>query len=295
MPVHNHSENRSAQQKNLLIVLLMTGTFMVIEVVGGLLTGSLALLADAGHMLTDVAALGLSAFAMWMAARPSTPEKSYGYHRAEILAAVINAVVLLLLSVWIIYEAYRRVFEPSRVLGVPMLLIGIVGLAVNIASMKLLADGSASSLNVQSAYLEVLSDAISSCAVILGGGIIWMTGWVLIDPLLSAGISVFIMWRTWELLSQSVHVLMEGVPTHLDAKQVGQAMAGVPGVKGIHDLHIWTITSGMDALSAHVVVPLEEDRDAVLGRLQSLLRDQWKIEHATLQIVEERSDRIQVK
>ena len=295
MPVHNHSENRSAQQKNLLIVLLMTGTFMVIEVVGGLLTGSLALLADAGHMLTDVAALGLSAFAMWMAARPSTPEKSYGYHRAEILAAVINAVVLLLLSVWIIYEAYRRVFEPPRVLGVPMLLIGIVGLAVNVASMKLLADGSASSLNVQSAYLEVLSDAISSCAVIFGGGIIWMTGWVLIDPLLSAGISVFIMWRTWELLSQSVHVLMEGVPTHLDAKQVGQAMAGVPGVKGIHDLHIWTITSGMDALSAHVVVPLEEDRDAVLGRLQSLLQDQWKIEHATLQIVEERSDRIQVK
>ena len=268
---------------------------MVIEVVGGLLTGSLALLADAGHMLTDVAALGLSAFAMRMAARPSTPEKSYGYHRAEILAAVTNAVVLLLLVIWILYEAYRRVFEPLHVLGVPMLLIGFVGLAVNVASMKLLAHESASSLNVRSAYLEVLSDAISSVGVILGGVTIWLTGWFLIDPLLSAGISVFIVWRTWALLTQAVHVLMEGVPTHLDAKKVGQAMAGVPGVKGIHDLHIWTITSGLDALSAHVVVPVGEDRDAVLGRLQQLLRDRCGIDHVTLQVVEERSDRVQVE
>ena len=292
--MHNLRQDRTQLRRNLLIVLLMTGTYMVIEVVGGLLTGSLALLADAGHMLTDVAALGLSAFAMWMAARPSTPEKSYGYHRAEILAAVTNAVVLLLLAVWILYEAYRRAFEPPHVLGVPMLLIGLVGLAVNVASMKLLVDESASSLNVRSAYLEVLSDAISSFGVILGGGIIWMTGWVLIDPLLSAGISIFIVWRTWGLLSQAVHVLMEGVPTHLNAKEVGQAMAGVPGVKGIHDLHIWTITSGLDALSSHVVVPVGEDRDEVLERLQSLLRDRFGIDHVTLQIVEERSDRVQM-
>ena len=286
---------RTQQRRSLLIVLLMTGTFMVIEVVGGLLTGSLALLADAGHMLTDVAALGLSAFAMWMAARPSTPEKSYGYHRAEILAAVTNAVVLLLMAIWSLYEAYRRVFEPPHVLGVPMLLIGLVGLAVNVASMKLLDHESASSLNVRSAYLEVLSDAISSVGVILGGVTIWLTGWFLIDPLLSSGISVFIVWRTWALLTQAVHVLMEGVPTRLDAKEVGQAMAGVPGVKGIHDLHIWTITSGLDALSAHVVVPVGEDRDAVLGRLQQLLRDRCGIDHVTLQIVEEQSDRVQVE
>jgi cobalt-zinc-cadmium efflux system protein len=293
--VHNHSENRSVQQTNLLKVLLMTGTFMVIEVVGGLFTGSLALLADAGHMLTDMATLGLSAFAMWMSARPSTPEKSYGYHRAEILAAVINAVVLLLLAVWILYEAYQRVSEPPRVFGVPMLLIGLVGLAVNLASMKLLADESASSLNLRSAYVEVVSDAISSIGVIIGGVTIWLTGWFLIDPLLSAGISAFIIWRTWALLTQAVHVLMEGVPTHLDAKEVGQAMAGVPGVKGIHDLHIWTITSGLDALSSHVVVPVGENRDEVLERLQSLLRDRFGIDHVTLQIVEERSDRIQME
>jgi cobalt-zinc-cadmium efflux system protein len=275
--------------------LLITGLFMIVEVVGGLITGSLALLADAGHMLTDVAALGLSAFAMWMAARPSTPEKSYGYHRAEILAAVTNAVVLLLLAIWILCEAYRRVFEPLHVLGVPMLLIGCVGLAVNIASIKLLADESASSLNVRSAYLEVLSDAISSAGVILGGVTIWLTGWFLIDPFLSAGISVFIVWRTWALLTQAVHVLMEGVPTRLDAKEVGQAMAGVSGVKGIHDLHIWTITSGLDALSAHVVVPVGEDRDAVLDHLQQLLRDRYRIDHATLQVVEERSNRVRVE
>jgi cobalt-zinc-cadmium efflux system protein len=292
--VHSNSESRSLQQKNLRRVLLITGLFMIVEVAGGLITGSLALLADAGHMLTDVAALGLSTFAMWMAARPSTPEKSYGYHRAEILAAVTNAVVLLLLAIWILYEAYRRAFEPPHVLGVPMLLIGLVGLAVNVASMKLLADESASSLNVRSAYLEVLSDAISSVGVILGGITIWLTGWFLIDPFLSIGISVFIVWRTWALLTQAVHVLMEGVPTRLDAKEVGQAMAGVSGVKGIHDLHIWTITSGLDALSAHVVVPVGENRDAVLERLQQLLRDRYRIDHATLQVVEERSDRVQV-
>ena len=293
--MHSNSESRSLQQKNLRRVLLITGLFMLIEVVGGLFTGSLALLADAGHMLTDVAALGLSAFAMWMAARPSTQEKSYGYHRAEILAAVTNAVVLLLLAIWILYEAYRRAFEPPHVLGVPMLLIGCVGLAVNVASLRLLADKSSSNLNVRSAYVEVLSDAISSVGVILGGVTIWLTGWFLIDPFLSAGISVFIVWRTWALLTQAVHVLMEGVPTHLDAKEVGQAMVGVPGVKGIHDLHIWTITSGLEALSSHVVVPVGEDRDEVLERLQSLLRDRYRIDHAALQVVDERSNRVRVE
>lgn len=163
-----------------------------------------------------------------MAARPSTPEKSYGYHRAEILPAVTNAVVVLLLAIWILYEAYRRVFEPPHVLGVPMLLIGLAGLAVNVASMKLLVDESAPSLNVRSVYVEMLSDAISSVGIILGGVTIWLTGWFLIDPLLSAGISVFIVWRTWALLTLAVHVLMEGVPTHLDAKEVGQAWPACP-------------------------------------------------------------------
>ncbi|CAE6771244.1 cation diffusion facilitator family transporter [Nitrospira defluvii] len=292
--MHSNLESRSVQQKNLRRVLLLTGVFMVVEVIAGLFTGSLALLADAGHMLTDVAALSLSAFALWMAGKPSTPENTYGYHRAEILAAVVNAVVLLLLATWILYEAYDRFGEPSQVLGLPMLLVGLVGLAVNLASLKLLDGHADESVNVRSAYLEVMSDAISSLGVMLGGAIIWTTGWVLIDPLLSVGISLFIAWRTWALLSQAVHVLMEGVPTGVDAREVGRAMAGVPGVKGVHDLHIWTITTGLDALSSHVVVSVREDQDAVLQRLQQLLAEQFGIEHVTLQIVEQGSDRIRI-
>lgn len=292
--MHNNSESRPTQRQNLLRVLSLTGTFMVVEVIAGFLAGSLAVLADAGHMLTDVAALSLSAFALWVAGKPSTPENTYGYHRAEILAAVVNAVVLLLLATWILYEAYDRFGEPSQVLGLPMLLVGLVGLAVNLVSMKLLDGHADESLNLRSAYLEVVSDAISSLGVILGGAIIWTTGWVLIDPLLSVGISFFIIWRTWVLLSQAVHVLMEGVPAGLDAREVGRAMADVPGVKGIHDLHIWTITSGLDALSSHVVVPVGEDRAAVLQRLQQLLAERFRIEHVTLQIVEQGSDRIRI-
>ncbi|MCC7472490.1 cation transporter [Candidatus Nomurabacteria bacterium] len=267
---------------------------MVVEVIAGLFTGSLALLADAGHMLTDVAALSLSAFAMWMAGKPSTPENTYGYHRAEILAAVVNAVVLLLLATWILYEAYDRFGAPIQVLGIPMLLVGLIGLVVNLASLKLLDGHADESVNVRSAYLEVMSDAIRSLGVILGGAIIWTTGWVLIDPLLSVGISAFVIWRTWALLSQAVHILMEGVPTGVDAREIGRAMAGVPGVKGVHDLHIWTITTGMDALSSHVVVPVGEDRAAVLQCLQQLLAERFGIEHVTLQIVEEGSDRIRI-
>ncbi|HQV12376.1 MAG TPA: cation diffusion facilitator family transporter [Nitrospira sp.] len=292
--MHSNSESRSVQQKNLRRVLLLTGVFMVVEVIAGLFTGSLALLADAGHMLTDVAALSLSAFAMWMAGKPSTPENTYGYHRAEILAAVVNAVVLLLLATWILYEAYDRFGAPIQVLGIPMLLVGLIGLVVNLASLKLLDGHADESVNVRSAYLEVMSDAISSLGVILGGAIIWTTGWVLIDPLLSVGISAFVIWRTWALLSQAVHILMEGVPTGVDAREIGRAMAGVPGVKGVHDLHIWTITTGMDALSSHVVVPVGEDRAAVLQCLQQLLAERFGIEHVTLQIVEEGSDRIRI-
>ena len=287
-----HSDSRISDQKNLLRVLLLSAGFMIVEIIGGWLTRSLALFADAGHMMTDVAALSLSGFAMWMAGKPSTPEKTYGYHRAEILAAAVNAVVLLFLAAWILYEAYRRLFEPTNVLGLPMFLIGLAGLSINLISLKLLGGHADESLNLRSAYLEVLGDAISSIGVMLGGAIIWASGWALIDPLLSIGISLFIIWRTWTLLSQAVHVLMEGVPSRLDVQEVGKAMAGVFGVKGVHDLHIWTITSGLDALSAHIVVPANANRDGVLEELRRLLHDRFAIDHTTLQIVEERSDHV---
>ncbi len=293
--MEDHTETRGLQRKNLLTVLCLTASFMVIEVIGGILTGSLALLADAAHMFTDVAALLLSSFAMWMAARPHTPEKTYGYHRAEILAAVVNALVLLLLSVWIFYEANRRFHSPPEIAGLPMLAIGTIGLAVNFVSMKLLSGHAETSLNVQSAHLEVLSDAISSGGVIVAALIIWLTGWLQADPVISAGIGLFIIWRTWRLLSQAVNILMESVPSHLNVQQVAQAMTAVPGVKAVHDLHIWTITSGLEALSAHVVVDLGTDRDALLMTLEQLLKDRFGIEHTTLQIVDEPNVGIQVE
>lgn len=294
MLVRNTSEKRAGQQQHLRWVLLLIGTFMVVEVVVGLYTGSLALLADATHMLTDVAELSLSLFAIWVAGKPSTPEKTYGYHRAEVLAAVIHAVVLLFLAVWILYEAYDRFWQPPQVHGVPIVLVGLMGLAVDLASIQLLGDLEENSMNLRSAYMEVLSDTITSISVILGGAIIWTTRWTVIDPLLGMGIGLFILWRTWTLLSQAVNVLMEGMPTRINAAEVGQAMASVPGVQGVRDLHIWTIASGLDALSSHVVVPIGENRDAVLQRLQVLLRDRFDIEHVTLQIVEEGPKRVHI-
>lgn len=282
------------QIRRLLFALLLSALFLLIEVIMAFWTGSLALLADAAHMLTDVAALSLSAFATWVASKPTTLEKTYGYHRAEILAAVLNAVVLLLLSVWILYEAYARLVAPPEVLGLPMAVIGLVGLGVNALSLKLLVGGSNANLNVQSAYLEALSDAISSAGVLAAGVIVWLTGWNQADPLLSAGISVFILWRTWSLLTKAVNVLMEGVPSHLNAREIGQSMASTLGVSAVHDLHVWTITSGLEALSAHVVVPAGIDRDETLARLQALLRERFGIEHCTLQMVEAPSDSIQV-
>ena len=294
MLVHNNSEKRSDQQQHLQWALLLTGTFMVVEVVVGLYTGSLALLADASHMLSDVGELSLSLFAIWVAGKPSTPEKTYGYHRAEILTAVVTAVVLLVLVVWILYEAYDRFWQPPQVHGVPLVLVGLMGLTVDLASIRLLGDYEEESLTLRSAYMEVLSDTITSIGVILSGAIIWTTRWTVIDPLLGMGIGLFIVWRACTLLSQAVHVLMEGVPTRVNAAEVGRAMASVPPVQGVHDLHIWTLTSGLNALSSHVVVPVGENRDAVLQRLQVLLRDRFDIEHVTLQIVEGDPKRIDI-
>jgi len=288
-------EQRTQQRRNLLIVLLMTGIFMVIEVIGGFLAQSLALLADAGHMFTDATALGLSYFAIWMASRPAPAERTFGYHRLEILATVVNTVVLLLVSFWILVEAYHRFADPPEVIGLPMLIIGAVGLGINILGMKLLQAHSESSLNVESAYLELLGDAISSIGVIVGAVVIWITGWSRIDPLISVGISVLIIWRTWRLLSQATNVLMESAPSRLVVREVGKAMGQVAGVVSIHDLHIWTITSGLDSLSAHVMVLPGTGRDDILRALQHLLREQFGIDHVTLQIVEKAPDWIQVE
>jgi cobalt-zinc-cadmium efflux system protein len=264
--------------------LLLTGGFLVVEVVAGFWTGSLALLADAGHMLTDVGGLALALFAIWFAAKPPTPVKTYGYYRVEILAALANAVLLLGVSGWILYEAYRRVLAPPPVLAGPMLGVALTGLVINLVGMKLLQSGSRESLNLKGAYLEVLSDALGSIGVIVAALIVLTTGWQLADPLIGAGIGLFIIPRTWGLLTRAVNVLLEGTPPHVDLAEVERAMAGVAGVQQVHDLHVWTLTSGKEAMSGHVVVEHLADGDRIIRDLHTLLHDRFGVEHTTIQI-----------
>jgi len=262
----------------------LTGGFLLIEVAGALWTGSLALLADAGHMLTDVGGLGLALFATWFAAKPPTPEKTYGYYRVEILAALANAIVLLAVSTYILYEAYRRFLSPPDVLGGPMLVIAVVGLFVNLAGMWLLRAAAGESLNLKGAYLEVLSDALGSLGVILAASLVLTTGWSLADPIIGAGIGLFIIPRTWGLLRQAVNILLEGTPPHVNLVEVERAMKGMPGVRQVHDLHVWTLTSGKYAMSGHVVAEDLTAGNQLLRDLHEVLHERFGIEHTTIQL-----------
>lgn len=273
-----------ANQGRLAAVLVLTGLFLIAEVVGGILSRSLALLADAGHMLTDVAGVGLALLAIRFAARPATPERTYGFHRAEILAALANGVVLIGISVFILYEAYKRFLEPPAVAGGWMLGIAALGLLVNVAAMFLLRAGSSQSLNVKGAYLEVLSDALSSLGVIVAAAVIWTTGWYYADPLVSVGIGLFILPRTWRLLKEAAGVLLEGTPSEINIGAVRAAVTAVPGVSGVHDLHVWTLTSGLNAMSLHVVLSEGFVLDEVLTAVHAKVRSEFGIAHVTVQV-----------
>jgi cobalt-zinc-cadmium efflux system protein len=278
---HDHGQ---ASRRALAIVFALTAGFMVVEVVGGLLTGSLALLADAGHMLSDAVSLGVALFAVWLAARPATPQRSFGYKRAEILAALFNGVTLVAISVWIFYEAYRRLSEPPEILGGPMLAVAVVGLLVNVAGAAILARSGGESLNVQGALRHVLADVAGSVGAIAASVVIITTGWVYADPLISALIGLLVLGSSWKLLRDSVNVLLEQAPRGLDAEEVGTSMVGVPGVEEVHDLHVWTITSGFPALAAHVLVGRNQDCHARRRDLEKLLANDFGIEHTTLQV-----------
>lgn len=282
-------------KRRLAWALGLTLTYMAVEVVGGLITGSLALLADAAHMLTDAGGLALALLAIRFGERPATPRHTYGYLRAEILSALANAVVLLLLTAYILYEAYRRFVEPPEVLGWPMLLVAAVGLGVNLVSMRLLAGGSSESLNVQGAYFEVLSDMLGSLGVIAAALIIMWTGWTLADPLIGAGIGLFIVPRTWGLLRQAAHILLEGAPARVDTRLMQEAIAAIPGVTAAHDLHVWTITSGLDAMSAHVVVHDPAEAVRVLRDVRALVKERFGIDHVTVQVEDERTRAAEAK
>lgn len=270
-------------KRKLQIVFVLTSVYFWAEVVGGFVTGSLALLADAGHMLTDVAGLALALLAIRFAERPPTPERTYGYYRAEILAALANAVVLIAISLYILYEAYQRFRDPPEVASQGMLLVAGIGLVVNVIGILLLRGGAAESLNLRGAFFEVLSDLLTSVGVMIAGVIMLTTGWYYADPLISAAIGLLILPRTWALLRESVGVLLEGTPRDVDLAKIRQAIIALPGVGGVHDLHVWTLTSGMNALSAHVVVGDSGSFDVILRAVHQRLAD-FPIAHATIQV-----------
>ncbi|MBJ7403099.1 MULTISPECIES: cation diffusion facilitator family transporter [Bradyrhizobium] len=273
--------------KRLAWALAMTATYMIAEVIGGLVTGSLALLADAAHMLTDVGGLALALLAIRFAAREATPQRTFGYLRMEVLSALANAVVLLLLTVYILYEAYQRFQSPPEVLSGPMLIVAAIGLAVNLVSMWLLSSGSSESLNVKGAYFEVLSDMLGSIGVIVAALLMMWKGWVLADPIIGAGIGLFIVPRTWSLLSQVTHILMEGTPPNVDTAAIEKKLLAIPGTVAVHDLHVWTVTSGFDAMSCHLVVAdMSAGREA-LREARNLMKAEYGIEHTTIQIEDE--------
>jgi cobalt-zinc-cadmium efflux system protein len=273
----------SRHRKRLTLALVLAAVYMLAEVVGGILSNSLALLADAGHMLTDVAALGLSLFAIWAAQRPATPKRTYGYHRMEILAALANGATLVAMAALIFAEAYRRWSNPPEVKGGLMLAVACGGLAVNLASLWILRGGRKESLNVRGAFLHVVTDTLGSVQAIAAGVVISAFGWNWADPLASVLIALLVIVSAWGLLRESVQVLMEGVPGHVKLDEVAEVMAAVPGVRAVHDLHVWTITSGFVALSAHVVVE-PECPDDVLWRVRAAIHDRFGIDHSTIQV-----------
>jgi len=264
-------------------VLVLSAAYMLAEAVGGWLTGSLALLADAAHMLSDVGALGLSLFAIRIAQRPRTDKRTFGYYRTEILAALVNGATLLALSVMIFVEALERWREPQAVAAPGMMAVAAGGLVINLIALRLLAPGRSASLNLRGAWLHVLTDALGSVQALVAGGLIWARGWLWADPLASMLIGALVIVSAWHLVRESVGVLMEGTPEHIEAGEVHGAMLKVPGVLSVHDLHIWSITSGRESLSAHVVTddrPCEE----ILTAIRELLRDRFEIEHQTIQL-----------
>lgn len=284
----DHTPTAAGRNKRqLAMVFGLTSLYLIAEVVGGFWTGSLALLADAGHMLTDVAGVGLALLAIRFAERPATPERTYGYYRFEILAALANAVVLIGISLYILYEAYQRFLNPPEVESGPMLLVAGLGLAVNLAGVYILRSGSRESLNMKGAYFEVLSDMLSSFGVIIAGVIMLTTGWYYADPLISAGIGLFILPRTWVLLKDAVGVLLEGTPSDVNITAVRDGIAGVPGVAAVHDLHVWSLTSGVNAMSIHSVLAAGSSHEEVLSRVRDYVTKNFKISHVTVQVENE--------
>ena len=282
--MNNHG--RAASRRNLTIALGLTVGYTVVELAGGFLANSLSLLADAGHMITDAGAIGLALLAMWIAGRPASIERTFGLHRTEVLAALANALALWLIAGWIFFEAYRRFLDVPAVDGRLMLIVGGVGLVVNVAAAAVLRPSAKESLNVEGAFLHVVSDVLGSIAVIGAGLLILTTGWAMADPIFGAVIGLLIVISSARLLWKVLHVLMEGTPAHLDLHGLCQRLEKLDGINGVHDIHAWSITTGYDALSAHVTADAAalNNPGQVLERLRNIASQEFGISHVTIQL-----------
>ena len=281
---HNHAIPRTGNERALWMALALTATFLVAEVVAGVVFKSLALLADAAHMFTDVAALAIALAAVRVARRAADAKRTYGYHRFEILAATFNAVLLFGVALYILYEAWGRFNAPAEVQPVGMLVVAAFGLAVNLLSMRILRGGKDTSLNMKGAYLEVWADMLGSIGVIVAAIVIRFTGWAWVDTVVAVAIGLWVLPRTWVLLKESLNILLEGAPEGVDVDEVGRRMLAVPGVTGVHDLHVWVLTSGKNALTAHVVHAQGAGGGSLIEPLKQMLADQFRVFHTTLQL-----------
>lgn len=281
---HSHVQAASGpgHERSLWIALALTTTFMVAEVIGGLVTGSLALISDAAHMFTDTMALAISLAAIQIGKRAVDTKRTFGYHRFEILAAAFNALLLFGVAIYILYEAWRRMREPQTVDSIPMLIIASLGLVVNLVSMRLLSSGKDRSLNVKGAYLEVWSDMLGSVGVIVGAVVIWLTGWTWVDSVIAVAIGFWVLPRTWILLRDSMNILLEGAPDDVDVGEIDKALRALPGVDSIHELHVWAITSGKVSLSVHLV-SANGDFDNLVAESSRTLAERFDIHHSTIQ------------
>ena len=295
MHAHADAPAREGSVRALRLTLLLTATFTVVEVVGGLVTGSLALLADAAHMLSDNASLGIALFAAWLAGRPAGPSRTFGYRRAEILAALFNGVTLVALSIWIFIEAAERLGDPPEVEAGLMLGIAVAGLLVNLVAARILQRHSAESLNVSAALRHVFADLLGSLGVIVAALVILTTGWEYADPAVSVLIGILVLGSSWGILRDSTQILLEGSPAGTDVQEVGRAMAEMAGVTQVHDLHVWTITSGFPALAAHVLVGRDVDCHLKRLELEAMLRERFDLEHTTLQVDHEHGELLQIE
>lgn len=284
-PAHAHSHGRHTDsRRKLSLVLVLTAVYMVAEGIGGWWSGSLTLLADAGHMLTDVAALALALLAVWFGSRPATSKKTFGYYRLEIVAALVNGVALILISLLIIYEAIQRWASPPVVKSSFMIVIAVGGLIVNLTCAWILYGKHEIDLNLRGAWLHVMSDALGSVAAIVAGLVMWLYGWYGADPFFSVLIALLIVWSSWSLIRESTNVLLEGTPSHINLAAVEAAILETSGVSEVHDLHVWTITSGREALSAHVIHLHGTQASELLRDLRAKLQTQFGVDHLTIQM-----------